>query len=89
MNSAELIRTPQFWLLLGLVLLIYQVVVSVLVVRSAFYDLRQKLAQLALIWLLPLLGALLAHWFATRGASPLPRHDSEFVPQDKPTLGQR
>ena len=54
--------------LLGL-LVIANVVVSVGVVRSPFYDRSQKLFQLLIVWFVPILGAALAWSFVRTVAS--------------------
>jgi len=48
-------------LFLTLVMVTYQAWVSLLVFRSSAYDRRQKTLQFLGIWLLPLLGSVVAH----------------------------
>ncbi|MDR6427325.1 hypothetical protein J2738_003480 [Variovorax paradoxus] len=83
--------SPWSWLGLAFAaaLLVYDVYVVTLVLRSDAFGRSQKLAQIALVLLLPVIGAAIVHWFAREGVAPLPRPDREFVPQDRPTLGQR
>ena len=69
-----------FWLLL-ILLVVYQGYVSRLILRSTAYSRTQKLWQIIVIWLLPLAGAVAAHWFATAGVSALPLADHNFEPQ--------
>jgi hypothetical protein len=47
----------------ALALLSYQAYVTRLLRRSGILAGRQLYAQLALIWLLPLVGAVVCHWF--------------------------
>jgi hypothetical protein len=44
-------------------ILAYQAYVSTILVRSRDMDTQQKCLQLGVVWLLPLLGAILCHWF--------------------------
>jgi hypothetical protein len=59
----------------------YIVFASILIVRAPAYSKRQKVLQLLLVWLIPLVGAALAHWFATAGVSKLRPVDREFEPR--------
>ena len=60
-------------------LALYQLFVSLKVIRSAQYSRTQKLLQIALIWLVPLLGAVGCHIFVAPEAGPT-REDSTFTP---------
>jgi len=51
-----------FLWILGALAIAYQLFVSVLVLRSTFSSKGQKVAQILLIWIVPLLGAFIAHW---------------------------
>jgi hypothetical protein len=75
----------QFLVASAVLIALYQLYVSVRLWVSGDYTLKQKLAQLLLIWCLPLLGANIVHWFLTHGASDsaLERKDSDFLTQDK------
>lgn len=64
------------------VLCLYQGYVSWHVARSTAFTRKQKVIQLALVWLLPLIGAIVVHWFATVGAEDAPEDDKDFVRQD-------
>jgi uncharacterized membrane protein len=77
------------WLSLGVALLLYEAFVIFLVVRSHSFSRRQKVSQIVFVALLPPLGAVVAHWFATQGSHAHPVPDRDFIPQERPTLGQR
>ncbi len=49
----------------GLLIVLINTVVTIAVVRSTAYERSQKLFQLALIWLLPVVGAALS-WYVLR-----------------------
>lgn len=52
----------------------YQAYVTVLLTRSEVLSTMQLWAQLAIIWLLPLVGAVICHWFfRLHGAYEKPR----------------
>jgi len=68
-------------------LLAWQAYVSFLVIRSSAYSRSQKVKQALLIWLLPVVGVGLAHWFVGPGASALPEKDRDFLRQDIPAPG--
>ena len=87
--STGLVSSPWFWGALLAVLLGYNAYVTVSLVRAHFYTRRQKLTQLLLLWLVPVLGATCVHWFVRHGTGSLPRSDREFVAQEKPPLGVR
>ena len=63
-----------FWIFAAVVagFFVYSVFVSYLVARAESYSPQQKLAQILAVWLLPLAGAVVVHWFATHGATELP-----------------
>jgi hypothetical protein len=82
-------QSPWLWLSLGLALLLYEVFAITLVVRSHAFTKKQKIGQIVLVALVPLFGAVVAHWFSTHGVRPLPTTDRAFTPQERPTLGQR
>ena len=82
-------NNPWLWLSLGSALLLYEAFVIFLVARSHAFSRRQKVGQIVLVTLLPLFGAVVAHWFSTHGVRPLPTPDLAFTPQERPTLGQR
>jgi hypothetical protein len=55
--------------------------VCTLVFRSAQYSSSQKCAQIALVWLVPIAGAFVAHWFSKEGALRIERTDDKHVAQ--------
>ena len=64
------------------VVLLYQLFVSIFVMRSIEYSRFQKYLQLSLVWLLPLLGAVIAHIFMWNHRTPPQKPDKDFTPQD-------
>ena len=55
-------------LILVAVILVVNVKATWILVRSSYYDARQKLFQLVLVWLIPILGAILVWSLATDSA---------------------
>jgi hypothetical protein len=56
---------------------VYAGFVSYLVVRAPTYSSSQKVVQVIVVWLLPVLGTAVVHWFAKHGAAeqpPIERH---------------
>lgn len=47
--------------ILGTIAVVYQVFVTLLVVRCEFFVPRQRAIQCVLIWLMPIIGALICH----------------------------
>ena len=78
-----------FWVAVAVLVVAYQGYVSFVVVQAPWVSRFQKVMQCLLVWLLPVVGAVVVHWFATHGVATLPVADREFVPQERPTLGQR
>ncbi len=76
-------RTSLALLALFTTLALYQAYVSVRLIRSTDYEPNQKLAQLLLVWLIPLLGATAVHWFLSHGTSHSPpdKPDRNHIPQ--------
>ena len=70
-----------FWVLGGLAVA-YQLLVSVLVARSPVFSGRQKIAQIVLIWFLPMLGAFIAHWTIRSTHETVPVSDRSFIRED-------
>ena len=70
MNASE----SALWLLTALLAssVAYASFVTLLLARAETYSLRQKRVQLLLVWLLPVVGAGVVHWFAKHGAAGLP-----------------
>ncbi len=56
--------------LLGLALLLLNLYATVLVARNLFYDTPQKIAQLCIVWFVPVLGGLLVAHFARERQPP-------------------
>ena len=52
-------------LILVAIILVLNVKATWVLVRSTYYDAKQKLFQLALVWLIPILGAVLVWSLAT------------------------
>ena len=69
---------------LAVLLAAYNFVVMALVLRSSYYTAGRKAAQIVMIWLLPLFGALLCHIVIYSTRQPLPRPDSGFLRNDNP-----
>lgn len=67
--------------LAGVALLAYQIHVSRLVRRSVLFSRGQRRAQLMLVWLLPVGGAMIVHGFVRHGVAPLPPPDHNHIPQ--------
>jgi Na+/serine symporter len=51
---------------------LYNIVVMRAVFRHQDYSLQQKVAQAILLWLIPMFGAALVHWFIRNGTAELP-----------------
>lgn len=62
----------------------YACYVVALVIRADFYSLRQKIAQIILVLLLPLVGAVLVHWFLLLHRAEPDAPDRAFIPQNSP-----
>jgi len=77
-----LVASAEFWIGISLFVLAYEAYAVILVCRASAYSRSQKVAQVAMVLLLPLLGAVIAHWFATHGVSPLPQADRQFEPRE-------
>ena len=60
----------------------YQLYVSVYVARYAGFTNRQKILQVILIWLLPLIGAGIAHAILKSDKNKPKPHDRDFIPQE-------
>jgi hypothetical protein len=64
---------------LGLALLAYQLYVTVRLLRFDGYTRTQKLLQLLVVWLLPLVGAMIVH-SVIAFTLHRPRADTQFTP---------
>jgi hypothetical protein len=60
---------------------VYQLYTTIRVSVSASYSRAQKLTQLALIWLIPFLGALLCHIFLVSDMRAARKKDAGFIPE--------
>ena len=70
-------------IILGIFLIAgYQVYVSWRMSRSTAYSKRQKSLQVAMIWLIPIVGAAIVHWFASNGLQPYPQPDKNHIRQE-------
>jgi hypothetical protein len=72
------------WLVLlvaTVVSLIYQLYITRRVHEYPSFTHRQKVLQIALIWLLPLIGAAVVHAFFKQDASPPRPRDTAFTPE--------
>ena len=74
------------YLVLGAIALAFNVVASVLVLRAKFYDRAQKRNQLALIWLLPMVGSVLC-LFVIRETSRSAKRSSNSTPPSESIPG--
>ncbi|WP_018607306.1 hypothetical protein [Uliginosibacterium gangwonense] len=72
-----------FMLVLVLLVLGFQLFVSWRLLASTELTTTQKVAQICLIWLLPLLGALVIHLFLRNLNGQAPVLDRRFVQQDE------
>ncbi len=61
---------------------LYQLYVTVRVFMSNSYSTAQKFAQLALIWLLPFLGAVVCHAFLGADEHSSEKHEDGFIPTE-------
>ena len=57
----------------------YQLFVTMRVLLSRQYSLAQRLIQVALIWALPFLGAILCHVFLTTDRASHQKRDTAFI----------
>ena len=73
--------------LLGAICLVLManVYVSFVVARSSIYEFHQKLLQVAIVWIIPIVGVLLV-WSIFRGASP-PRATTDLTTRDDSPIG--
>lgn len=66
-----------YGLLAGLVL--YQLVVSVLIYRAEEYEPVQRVAQITVVWLVPIIGSIGCHLFLRNGRRDVGDSNSSFV----------
>jgi hypothetical protein len=62
-------------------LLLYQLWVTALIYRADEYDSNQRNLQGAVIWLIPLFGALICHLVLRSSRAPIKPSNTDFVPQ--------
>jgi hypothetical protein len=62
-----------------LAMALYQLYVTVRVFRSHRYSMGQRIAQLSLIWLFPLLGAIICHAFLGADEQQSVKRDNGFI----------
>ena len=74
--------TQAIALAVTIVVLLYQLGVSIFVARAVEYERHQKFWQLGLIWLIPVIGATITHVFLWSHALPAKERDKNFTPQD-------
>ena len=60
---------------------LYQTFVTVRLLRFAGYSAGQKIAQLCLVWLLPLLGTYIVHAVIRTTEARVKPRDRDFTPQ--------
>lgn len=65
----------------------YHVLATARLVRFTGYSRYQKAAQLLLIWLLPLVGALVVHFVIRSTEKRVLPADRTFTPQEEQTVG--
>jgi hypothetical protein len=65
----------------------YSWYVAALVVRSNLYSSRQKITQVILVFVIPIIGAILAHALLTPKKVSSPP-DRDFIPQGEPSVGE-
>ncbi len=66
---------------------LYQLFVTVRLIRFGGYSVGQKIAQSFFIWLLPLLGAWIVHVVIRMTETSVSRADRNFTPQDQQSVG--
>lgn len=66
---------------------LYQVFVTVRLIRFAGYSPLQKTAQVFLIWFVPLIGALVVHLVIRGTEKSVTAADRNFTPQDPQSVG--
>jgi hypothetical protein len=71
--------------ILGVVL--YQIFVTVRLVKFTGYSIGQKIAQSLLVWLVPVLGAWIVHSVMRMIRAPIAKTDRDFTPQDPQSVG--
>jgi D-alanyl-lipoteichoic acid acyltransferase DltB (MBOAT superfamily) len=73
---------PQIIAYVSIVLLvIYQLWVTVLICRADEYDSKQRNLQCLVIWLIPILGALICQLVLRSSSATIKPGNTDFVPQ--------
>jgi dolichyl-phosphate-mannose--protein O-mannosyl transferase len=62
-------------------LAMYQLFVSIKIILSSEYTIKQRIFQLLIIWLIPFFGALLCHYVVSQSGRSLRRQNNSFVRQ--------
>ena len=65
----------------------YSVWVALMIARADWYSPRQKAAQIAIIFLIPLIGALLCHALLRRHGAAIEKQDRQHVPNRADDVG--
>ena len=63
-------------------IVVYQILVSNRVVCANQYTLMQRLAQLAIIWIVPIFGALVCHNFLSADTTQPKKRETAFTADD-------
>ncbi len=66
---------------------LYQIFVTVRLVKFPGYSIGQKIAQSLLVWLVPLLGGWIVHSVMRMTHAPIAKTDRDFTPQDPQSVG--
>ncbi len=74
-----------FFIIVAILLFVaaYQIWISVRLVNAVEYSRTQKLYQLVIIWLIPVLGAVVVHFVLFSTAHSTPSVDRAFIPQQE------
>lgn len=70
-----------------LLILIYQTWVSMYVSRASEYDAKQRIVQVFIVWLVPVIGAMLCHLFLSTSRRNEARTDFKLVRQSPTDAG--
>lgn len=69
-------------LLIGIGVLAYQLWVTAALVKAQHLSRGQRHAQLFIVWVVPLVGALLCHWFLRLHGAWEPADEKRFVQRE-------
>ena len=70
------------WILGVTILLLYNIFVSLKLIRYGGYSRGQKITQVLIIWLLPLFGAFLVYSIISSTTKTAKSYDRDFIPND-------